>query len=281
MIFYDGIVSTGVWTHTDYPAAFRSYAGTTYWLGRRSSAIDAASHVAQPTDTAGRYVFYNDSTHQVEQLDTATIVVGVDAGTRYHPIALLSAADEPEVLVDTLDNSAVWMNVSIGTSRWTRRTSTTATVKETNQIAFNRQLYPVDDRRLMSFEFFWEELQSGTIDADDGITRRFSATISAGAFRRLVERTYMASGSNRAGVDGSADWYIRRPNYQDTQLNGWAEIRMSYGRFRAAYKTNGIGDDSVLARATAPDGIAFQFGYNGEFPNSTYMRFFRARIELH
>ena len=278
-IFYDGIDPTGVWTHTSYLAAFRSYAGTTYWLGRRSSAIDASAHVAQPKDTSGRYIFYNTSTYQVEQLSTDSIIAGVDARTDFHPIALKSDADEPEVLVDTLDNSAVWMDVTIGTSAWTRRISSTVTVKETNQIAFNRQLYKGDDLRLMTVELTWEESQSGT--TNDGVKRIFLATISAGGFRRLVERTYMATGSNRAGMDGTADWYIRRPNYQDTQLNGWAELRMSYGRFRAAYKTNGLGDDSAAARAIAPDGIAFQFGMTAATPNQTYMRFFRARIALH
>ena len=156
-IFYDGIDPTGVWTHTSYLAAFRSYAGTTYWVGRRSSAIDAAAHVAQPKDISGRYIFYNTSTYQVEQLSTDSIIAGVDARTDFHPIALKSDADEPEVLVDTLASTAPYADVSMGTSTWTRRSSSTAGTDEKNQIAFRRQLHPGDDRRLMTIELTWEE----------------------------------------------------------------------------------------------------------------------------
>ena len=278
-IFYDGIVSTGVWTHSDYQAAFRSYLGTTYWLGRRSSANDAAAHVAQPKDDNGRYVFYNTTTYQVEQLDTADIAAGVKARTVFHPIPLRSDADRPEVLVDTLASTAADVAVDIGTTAWTRRIASAAGTDEKNQIAFNRQLYPGDDHRLMSVELTWEELQNG--EDSGGIKRRFMATISAGAFRRLDERTYMAAGSNKDTLNGSADWYIRRPNYTGTDLRQWAELLVSYGRFRAAYISNGLGDDSAAARAIAPDGMAFHFGLNVTTPNTTFMRKLKARIELH
>ena len=279
-IFYDGIVSTGVWTHTDYVAAFRSYLGTTYWLGRRSSANDAAAHVAQPKEDNGRYVFYNTSTYQVEQLDTSDIVAGVNARTDFHPIALLSDADKPEVLVDTLASTAADVAVDMGTTDWTRRISSTAGTDEKNQIAFSRQLYPGDDHRLMTIELTWEELQSGTT-TPVGVKRNFLATISAGGFRRFVERTYMASGSNKGTIDGCADWYVRRPNYSGGSLDIWAEMRISYGRFRAAYKSNGLGDDSAAARAIAPDGMAFLFSPGTANPNSTFIQKLKARIELH
>ena len=278
-IFYDGIDPTGVWTHTSYLAAFRSYAGTTYWLGRRSSAIDAAAHVAQPKDTAGRYVFYNTSAYQVEQLSTDSIIAGVDSRTDFHPIALLSEADVPEVLVDTLATTAPDVAVDMGTSDWTRRISSAMGTDEKNQIAFSRQLYPGDDHRLMTIELTWEELQVG--QTTGGVKRNFLATISAGGFRRLVERTYMASGSNKGTLNGCADWYVRRPRYSGASMDLFAEMRISYGRFRAAYKSNGLGDDSVLARATAPDGMAFQFGSGAVNPNSTSIQKLKARIELH
>ena len=278
-IFYDGIDPTGVWTHTSYLAAFRSYAGTTYWLNRRSSAIDAAAHVAQPKDQAGRYIFYNTSTYQVEQLATDSIIAGVAARTDFHPIPLQSDADKPEVLVDTLASTAADVAVDIGTTSWTRRISSTVGTDEKNQIAFNRQLYPGDDHKLMTVELTWEELQSG--QTTGGVTRNFLATISAGGFRRLVERTYMATGSNKGNLGGSADWYVRRPNYSGGGIDIWAEMRIGYGRFRAAYKSNGLGDDSVLARATAPDGMAFHFGAGSVNPSSTFMRKLKARIELH
>ena len=278
-IFYDGIDPTGVWTHTDYQAAFRSYLGTTYWVGRRSSAIDAAAHVAQPKDDNGRYVFYNTSTYRVEILDNSSIVAGTNAGTRYHPVALLSDADVPEVLVDTLASTAADVAVDIGTTSWTRRSSSTSGTDEKNQIAFRRQLHPGDDRRLMTIELTWEEqLVSQT---SGGVKRNFLATISAGAFRRFVERTYMASGSNKGFLNGCADWYVRRPNYTGGEMDKFAEMRISYGRFRAAYLATGLGDDSVLARATAPDGMAFQFGSGAVNPNSTFIQKLKARIELH
>ena len=278
-IFYDGIDPTGVWTHTSYLAAFRSYAGTTYWLGRRSSAIDAAAHVAQPKDIVGRYIFYNTSTYQVEQLSTDSIIAGVDARTDFHPIALLSDADKPEVLVDTLASTAADVAVDMATTDWTRRISSTAGTDEKNQIAFSRQLYPGDDHRLMTIELTWEELQSGTTTV--GVKRNFLATISAGGFRRFVERTYMASGSNKGTLNGCADWYVRRPNYSGGSLDIWAEMRISYGRFRAAYKSNGLGDDSAAARAIAPDGMAFLFSPGTANPNSTFIQKLKARIELH
>ena len=278
-IFYDGIDPTGVWTHTDYVAAFRSYLGTTYWVGRRSSAIDAAAHVAQPKDGNGRYVFYNTSTYRVEMLDNSSIVAGTNAGTRYHPVSLVSDADVPEVLVDTLASTAADVAVDMGTTSWTRRSSSTAGTDEKNQIAFRRQLHPGDDRRLMTIELTWEEqLVSQTTG---GVKRNFLATISAGAFRRFVERTYMASGSNKGTLNGCADWYVRRPHYAGGEMDKFAEMRISYGRFRAAYKANGLGDDAVLARATAPDGIAFQFGPGAVNPNSTFIHKLKARIELH
>ena len=277
-IFYDGIDPTGVWTHTSYLAAFRSYAGTTYWLGRRSSAIDAAAHVAQPKDIAGRYIFYNTSTYQVEQLSTNSIIAGVAARIDFHPIALLSEADKPEVLVDTLASTAADVAVDMGTTAWTRRTSSTVGADEKNQIAFNRQLYPGDDHRLMTIELTWEEV---LVSQTSAVTRNFLATISAGAFRRFVERTYMASGSNKGTLNGCADWYVRRPHYTGGEMDKFAEMRISYGRFRAAYKANGLGDDAVLARSTAPDGMAFQFGSGSVNPNSTFIRKLKARIELH
>ena len=277
-IFYDGIDPTGVWTHTSYLAAFRSYAGTTYWLGRRSSAIDAAAHVAQPKDIAGRYIFYNTSTYQVEQLSTDSIIAGVAARTDFHPIALLSEADKPEVLVDTLASTAADVAVDMGTTSWTRRTSSTVGADEKNQIAFNRQLYPGDDHRLMTIELIWEEV---LVSQTSAVKRNFLATISAGAFRRFVERTYMASGSNKGTLNGCADWYVRRPHYAGGEMDKFAEMRISYGRFRAAYKANGLGDDAVLARSTAPDGMAFQFGSGSVNPNSTFIRKLKARIELH
>ena len=278
-IFYDGVVPTGVWTHTDYEAAFRSYLGATYWLGRRSSAIDAAAHVAYPKDANGRYVFYNTSTYRVEMLNNSTIVAGTNAGTRYHPVRLLSEADVPEVLVDTLASTAPDVAVDMGTSSWTRRISSAVGTDEKNQIAFKRQLHPGEDRRLMTVELTWEELRSG--QATGGVKRHFLATISAGGFRRLVERTYMATGSNKGTLGGSADWYVRRANYQNTDLGGWGEMRISYGRFRAAYKANGLGDDAAVARAAAPDGMAFQFGPGSVNPNSSFIRKLKARIELH
>ena len=278
-IFYDGIDPTGVWTHTSYLAAFRSYAGTTYWLGRRSSAIDAAAHVAQPKDIAGRYIFYNTSTYQVEQLSTDSIIAGVDARTDFHPIALRSEADRPEVLVDTLASTAADVAVDMGTTDWTRRILSTVGTDEKNQIAFNRQLYPGDDHRLMTVELTWEEVLLS--QTSGGVTRNFLATISAGGFRRFVERTYMASGSNKGTLNGCADWYVRRPHYAGGEMDKFAEMRISYGRFRAAYKANGLGDDSVLARSTAPDGMAFQFGSGTVNPNSTFIQKLKARIELH
>ena len=278
-IFYDGIDPTGVWTHTDYQAAFRSYLGTTYWVGRRSSAIDAAAHVAQPKDDNGRYVFYNTSTYRVEMLDNSSIVAGTNAGTRYHPVALVSHADVPEVLVDTLASTAADVAVDMGTSSWTRRSSSTAGTDEKNQIAFRRQLHPGDDRRLMTIELTWEEqLVSQT---SGGVKRNFLATISAGAFRRFVERTYMAAGSNKTTLNGCADWYVRRPHYAGGEMDKFAEMRISYGRFRAAYLATGLGDDSVAARAAAPDGMAFQFGPGAVNPNSTFIQKLKARIELH
>ena len=278
-IFYDGIDPTGIWTHTSYLAAFRSYAGTTYWLGRRSSAIDAAAHVAQPKDTAGRYVFYNTSTYQVEQLSTDSIIAGVDARTDFHPIPLLSEADKPEVLVDTLASTAADVAVDMSTTAWTRRISSAIGTDEKNQIAFNRQLYPGDDHRLMSVELTWEEVQVG--QTSGGVNRHFMATISAGGFRRFVERTYMATGSNKGTLNGCADWYVRRPRYSGASMDLFAEMRISYGRFRAAYKSNGLGDDSAAARATAPDGMAFQFGAGAVNPNTTAIQKLKARIELH
>ena len=277
--FYGGVVNTGVWTPTVPLFAFRQYSGTTYWLGERSSAIEAAAHAVYPKVANGRYIFYNTSTARVEQLNVASMSAPVNAGIRYVPVPLVSFRDrEPEVLVDTLGSATDYADVILGSTAWRRRASGAADAKEINQIAFNRQLMPVDDGRLMSIELTWEETDPGSTSVEQ--ERTFMATISAGGFRRFAERIYSGGGANNGNYWGSADWYVRRPN-GTADLNAWGEVRLSYGRFRAAYLSTGLGSSNAAARAAAPDGIAFHWGLNTANVNLVTVRKLRARITLH
>ena len=107
-------------------------------------------------------------------------------------------------------------------------------------------------------------------------------TISAGGFRRLGERIYgVAVGHNENTLSHSAEWFIRQPDADGGTFAARDDIRLSYGRFRAAYLNTALGDDSAAARALAPDGIALHWGSSSTTPNSTYIQKLRARVELH
>ena len=292
-IFSDFLVTTGQWTHTSYIAALRSYGGTTYWLGERSSANDAAAHVVFPKDDAGRYIFYNTSTYSLELLGNASIVAAVDAGVKYIPIPLVTFQDRvPEILVDTLANGPD-VDVSIGSSTWVRNTAAVSQSggqsvykNERNQIAFLRQLTELDDQALLCVELEWEEVDAldtaTTVNATKTAHKRFMGTISAGGFRRLGERIYgVAVGHNENTLSHSAEWFIRQPDADGGTFAARDDIRLSYGRFRAAYLNTALGDDSAAARALAPDGIALHWGSSSTTPNSTYIQKLRARVELH
>ena len=308
--FYDGIVSTGVWTHTVVLFAFRSFSNTTYWLGERASAVEAAAHVAQPTDSTGRYIFYNTTSRVVEQLVTAGIVAATSARIQYRPIPLQTAVDSPETLRDTITNprtiNGLSTNVTVafsfnvtGQNKWRRNVGGGTRAADgaytypnkANQLAFSRQLTPLDDNKLLSIELRWEEVNSNTAaNITETNVRLFMTTISAMAFRLMIERQYAGSGNNSGTVKDSADWYVRRPNSNGNDVYAWGEMCIKYSRFRAAYvaPTNLVGDanagkpdDSAAARAVAPDGLALAFGAGAQRPNNTYMRNLQGRIRLH
>ena len=308
--FYDGIVSTGVWTHTVVLFAFRSFSNTTYWLGERASAVEAAAHVVYPKDATGRYIFYNTTSRVIEQLVTAGLVAGTSARIEFRPVPLQTAIDSPETLRDTITNprtiNGLSTNVTVafsfnvtGQNKWRRNVGGGTRVSDgvytypnkANQLAFSRQLTPLDDNKLLSIELRWEEVNSSTAaNITETNVRLFMATISAMAFRLMIERQYSGSGNNSETVKDSADWYVRRPNSDGDNVYEWGEMCIKYSRFRAAYiaPTNLVGDadagkpdDSAAARAIAPDGLALAFAAGAQRPNSTYMRNLQGRIRLH
>ena len=300
-IFSNLIVTTGQWTHTWYEAAFRTYSGTTYWLGERTDPNDAAAHVAEnPVDSTGRYLFYNTTTHSVEQLTTDDIVLGQDAKLNFRPIPLVTFLDrELDVLVNTIENGPD-VDVEMYTNQWTRNTTAFSFFggnlnhpNQLNQIPFNRALTAVDDRSLMCIELQWEEVDikdtkvytnagSTTTSSTVKTRRKFMATISTRAFRAMTERVYGGgTGENHNTYADSADWFWRRPDKSGGGFRQWAEMRVSYGRYRVAHKATHLAEDSANARANGPDGMALQFGTTVANPNATYMQRLRARIELH
>ena len=281
-----------VWAATSFDWAWQDFAGDHYWLGERSGVTDAAAHVVTPIDATGIYLYWNTQLRRLERLNAADFTPATKPYTDYQPVPVMTWNDRrPEVLADTLAGDG--SRAELGGNRWKRNTTGRTVDANTgvvtpagtplNQILFRRQLTPHDDGKLLCVELEWEEHPFGAAaDSVAVIHRRFMAAIPAHGFRRMVERRYTGPQSNRTSGTGSADWYIRRPYATAGGLNNWAEMRISYGRFRGAYLANGLTDNTDAARAAAPDGMAFQFGVpDATLTSLAIWRKFKGRFELH
>ena len=218
-----------VWETVDFVEFSSLFAGTglSYWLGERDNANDAAQHVPLPIVLANKYYFYSKSSGQVEIITTNTFVAPTNPRSSYRAIALVNATDiRKELLADhTLPS------MQISGLRW----------ESAEAIPFSRALTPADDDRLISVHLRWEERSPSV--ATTLIHRSFGTTIDGLTFRSLGERIFEASAGkvvNTGTMNESADWFARRPNYTGSGLDTFAEMKISYSRYRTPNGRDGI-----------------------------------------
>ena len=254
-----GVAATNDWTWVSLERATREkldFPETYHWLGNHLTANEAAGFVVGAFVAADIYLFYNTTTFKMERLTASSFVAAIDHTWRYvaRPLAFgedlidleqkLARSQVKEVLANTIRTGAGF-NVTVGADG--QKAWETA-----QRILFTRFLTADDESRLLGVFLRWRERDSrlGSSDTTVGIRRHFSTTIVAGALSAMTSRQT----TNADSLEHSADWYVRRADFDGQPTDEWSEMRISYARYRNA-------DDSR-------DGIQLNFGRGIDMRNT-------------
>ena len=274
----------GIWAAEGFRQTLSAYSGEYFWLGERTDANEAAAHLVTPIVTDANYLFYSKTNDRIEKFTNANFTPGRTTSYLYEPhylvtqvdlTAALAAQFAPEIITDFIlpaGGVRQGFDINVGAAEQIKQTIW----DDDQRQPFTRLLTLDDDQKLMSIELRWkEENSTGTDQSTEKLDRAVGITIQAGMFRHFPNREDMnyesetiATGLNKtfykSSAAGSADIFIRRPDWAVHNTDTWGEAKWAFGR----YRKSGI------------EGIAIVLGRGTDY-NDTNIKNIRCKIMLH